>query len=80
MERGYAEIVDMLVAAGETGVRSDTMFEKVYGLWDGGPLSGRKSLWVRVHYLNKILWYKGKRIKNVRRGTGVPGTYYLVNL
>lgn len=46
MERGYAEIVDMLVAAGETGVRSDTMFEKVYGLWDGGPLSGRKSLWV----------------------------------
>lgn len=80
--RGYAKIIDVLLSAGDKGVRADDLFDQVYDAGDGGPLSGLNSMYVRIHYVNRRLKLKNKRIvnKQPKRGPDSFGHYYLIDL
>ena len=54
------------VARSRHGVSSDALFEACYADDpDGGPESGKKSMWVIIHALNKRLAPHGERVRSV---------------
>lgn len=64
--------------SGENGISSDRLFDRLYsGDPDGGPLSGKKSMWVQVKNLNRKLAPYGLVIRAPNGGRGTTTSYTL---
>ena len=67
--------------AGGAGIRSDLLFDHVYGDDpNGGPETGMKILAVHIWHMNKTLKSFGLKIKSLTVGRGGYGNYVLVKL
>ena len=79
--RGEMRIVEMVRRAGPNGICSTDLFECLYANDpDGGPLTGKKCLQVRVWKINRKLKRVNKLIRAPHAGRGAPTNYVLKDL
>lgn len=82
LSRGDQAIVEAVRKAGEHGIASDRLFEKLYSDDpDGGPETGIKSLHTRICVLNKKLRVTSYRVRGEKTGGHrANGQYFLIKL
>ena len=69
-------MLDVVRRAGKHGIRSDLLFERVYGEDpNGGPETGVKVLAVHARQMNMVMKPKGWRIYSLTRGRCGYGQY-----
>ena len=74
-------VVERVRRAGKYGILSTALFDFVYADDpDGGPLSGKVCLQVRIYQINKQLRKVGKVIRAPRGGGGESRNYVLKDL
>lgn len=74
-------VVERVHAAGKEGIYSDDLLDFAYGAdEDGGPLTGRKALAVRIYWINKKLKLDGKCVRAPKGGHNTPTAYVLKDL
>ena len=69
-----------LSKAGRQGMRSDTLFDCLYGMPECGPLSGPSCMQVIISKINKQMQRTGKKIVCEGYTKGVRGFYKLVEI
>jgi hypothetical protein len=73
------QILEAVTMAGEAGVLSDDLFNILYDSDpEGGPLTGKSTLYQIVLHLNRRLQKVGKRVCAPKGGKGAPKRYRLV--
>lgn len=83
LSRMQRKVYDLLAKAGRYGLNSDQLFEKMYADDEGGgPLSGKKSMYVIVRMMNRRFVYGGfpYRIRAPKAGRGSTTNYKLERL
>ncbi len=74
-------ILKVVKEAGARGISSDDLFKELYDAdSEGGPLSGKKAMYVLINQLNKNLKAKGLRVRAPVTGGGRSQRYTLVTL
>jgi hypothetical protein len=74
-------ILNTVRSAGQHGLTSAQLFERVYGdQSNGGPMSGPRSMHVIIHQMNKKLRAEGYAVRGERVGGGRVGIYKVVRL
>ena len=74
-------ILKAVKSAGSRGILSDDLFELLYGGDpNGGPLMGKKAMYVLINQLNKNLASRGLRVNAPRGTNGRPQRYTLQTL
>lgn len=67
-----------IVAAEPAGILSDDLFDRLYDFdSEGGPLTGKRTMYVAINQLNKRLQKVKKRIRAPRSGKGHCERYRL---
>lgn len=75
------DIFDCVQRAGRHGILSDRLFDHLYANDpDGGPLSGKHAMYVRIFHLNKRLKSANLAVVAERTGQGCPTEYRLQRL
>lgn len=79
LARGLKTIVEVVRKAGQHGISTDRLFNRIYGHdRDGGPLTGVKVLHVRISRINKTLRPQGWEIVGEHTGNSkIYGSYRL---
>jgi hypothetical protein len=74
-KRSVMLLIEAVYRAGPNGITSDKLYEKLYGDDpEGGPVSGIRSLHVRICHTNRRLREEGWLIVNCK-GKGFAGVY-----
>ena len=72
-------ILEIVTRAGKNGISTDDLFDKLYAEDpDGGPLTGRKSLYAIVSALNDKLEHHSMRVRAQPNGRRAAWNYVLV--
>ena len=72
------EIMKMVHKAGKNGIRSDVLFDRIYGQDpNGGPLTGLKIIAVHVCAMNRVLKPLGWHLHALTVGRGGFGFYVI---
>lgn len=80
LSAGERDIFDNVHKAGRYGIETDRLMDRLYGDQEnGGPLTGVRSLHVRIVMLNRKLKPEGYRIGGTRNGRSY-GRYFLNRL
>jgi hypothetical protein len=73
-----SRIFEIVVRAGSSGIGSDDLFDALYrDDPDGGPLSGRKSMYTTIGALNRKLAHHGLRLRATPNGRRTAWNYVL---
>lgn len=76
---GQKRILDIVRRAGQHGINSADLFDKIYGdEADGGPLTGLNCLHVRIWHINRKLKTVGKVIRAGRGGRACGTQNYVL--
>ena len=71
-------IFEVVQAAGKLGISSDRLFDRLYAADpDGGPLTGKKSMFVIIRRMNQKLAAVGLLVRAPGGGNGTTGSYTL---
>ena len=71
-------IFELVARAGPNGIGSDDLFDKLYADdADGGPITGRKSLYVMIKRLKAKLEHHGMQVRKVPNGRRAAWNYVL---
>lgn len=75
------DIYNIVRRAGQNGITSDVIFERLYALDpNGGPDSGVRVVSIMICHLNKRLQPFGQKVQGGHTGNGCYGEYRLVTL
>jgi hypothetical protein len=75
----HRAIVERIRRAGQYGINSDVLFDYLYADdFNGGPDSGKTSMYVRINYINKKLKPFGKVIRAPQGGNAGGSTSYVL--